>query len=119
MATWKVTVSGKGVRQASVEKLAEKMREQFGDGANVRVQDATPPASRADRFAEATGMIGEARSELESLRDELQEWYDNLPENFQNGSKGEELQEAIDALDNLVSEAENLEGSDVTFPAMY
>ena len=36
----------------------------------------------------------------EALKDELQEWYDNLPENFQNGSKGESLQEAIDALES-------------------
>ena len=35
------------------------------------------------------------------LRDELQEWYDNLPESFQSGSKGDQLQEAIDALDEV------------------
>jgi tetratricopeptide (TPR) repeat protein len=42
-------------------------------------------------------------SGLTDLRDELQDWYDNLHENFQNGQKGEELQEAIEYL----SEAEN------------
>lgn len=45
-------------------------------------------------------LIADAVSEFECLKDELQEWYDNLPESFQNGSKGEQLQEAINALEN-------------------
>lgn len=48
---------------------------------------------------DTTAAIADAFSEIESLKDELQEWYDNLPENFQNGSKGEQLQEAIGALE--------------------
>lgn len=119
MATWQVTISGKGLRQASIEKLAEKMLEQFGEKASIRVQDATPPESRADRYAEATGKVGEARSELEALRDELQEWYDNLPENFQNGEKGEQLQESIDKLTEHCDALENIEGEEVSFPSMY
>lgn len=39
--------------------------------------------------------VGDAFANAEGLKDELQEWYDNLPESFQNGSKGETLQEAI------------------------
>lgn len=42
-----------------------------------------------------------AFGEIESLKEELQEWYDNLPESFQNGSKGEELQSAIDELEGI------------------
>ena len=48
-------------------------------------------------------VIEGAKGELESLRDELQEWYDNLPEQFQSGSKGDELQEAIDALESSLN----------------
>ena len=44
-----------------------------------------------------------ALSDIDDLRDELQEWYDNLPESFQNGSKGEQLQEAIDNLQDVDS----------------
>jgi hypothetical protein len=40
-------------------------------------------------------------SEMEGLRDELQDWYDNLSENFQNSSKGEALQEAIDSIESV------------------
>lgn len=45
--------------------------------------------------------VANGLSDLETLRDELQEWYDNLPESFQNGSKGDTLQEAIDALSEV------------------
>lgn len=44
--------------------------------------------------------LDNGKSELTALCEELQEWYDNLPENFQNGTKGDQLQTAIDALSN-------------------
>lgn len=50
----------------------------------------------------AADTIEGGKSEVECLKEELEGWYDNLPENFQNGMKGDELQEAIDALDTLV-----------------
>lgn len=45
-----------------------------------------------------------AFGEMESIKDELEEWYGNLPENFQNGEKGEAIQEAISAIDGAPSE---------------
>lgn len=45
--------------------------------------------------------INDAFSEVESLRDELQDWYDNLPDSFRDGEKGDELQEAISALESV------------------
>ncbi len=53
--------------------------------------------------------IDTARSGFEELRDEYQDWYDNLPESFQNGSKGEELQSAIDQLEQAINEAEGID----------
>lgn len=46
-------------------------------------------------------LVEEAKSDLEGLKDELQDWYDNLPEGFQNGGKGDLLNEAINTLDSL------------------
>lgn len=43
---------------------------------------------------------------LEQVRDEYQEGFDNLPENFQYGSAGEQIQEAIDAIEELINELE-------------
>lgn len=53
--------------------------------------------------------LSEAFGEFESLRDELQEWYDNLPESFQNGSKGDALQEAVSQLEDLSEPSINSE----------
>jgi len=44
--------------------------------------------------------VSTAFCQIEELKDEIQSWYDNLPENFQNGDKGSQLQEAIDALES-------------------
>lgn len=46
-------------------------------------------------------VISEAYNEFSALRDELHDWYDNLPESFQNGDKGNEIQEAIDQLESF------------------
>jgi hypothetical protein len=43
--------------------------------------------------------VSDAFSGMSDLKDELENWYDNLHENFQNGSKGEELQEAMGCID--------------------
>lgn len=54
---------------------------------------------RRKRLAEAFEKIGEAKEILESVKDEEQEAYENLPENFQNGERGEEMQNYIDMID--------------------
>jgi hypothetical protein len=45
--------------------------------------------------------VSVAFSTFTELQDEMQQWYDNMPENFQGGSKGEEVQEAADTLANI------------------
>ena len=118
MAVWKITISGKGVRQATVDKLAETYREKFGEDVSISVVDASPPESRAERFSDAMSSVSDARSQCEELRDEMQDWYDSIPENLQSGSKAEEVQETIDNLENVIGELEDIEGSDVSFPSM-
>jgi hypothetical protein len=121
MARLQIIVSGKGLRRESVHKLVEAALVAKYDTENVSVSttDATIPGSRAERFAAAIGDVGGAKNEMESLRDELQGWLDNLPESFQQGNKGDELQSAIDELEDIVSTLEDVEGRDVAFPGMY
>jgi hypothetical protein len=49
--------------------------------------------------------------ELEEIRDQEQEKYDNMPEGFQQGDTGVLLEERVAAVDEWVSELEN-----ITFP---
>lgn len=47
--------------------------------------------------------IRSAYADLEMVKDEEQEAYDNLPESLQWGERGDMMQEAIDALDDILS----------------
>lgn len=53
------------------------------------------------RTSTLAAAVADALESLHGLGEELQEWYDNMPENFQNGSKGEEVSEAADAIEQL------------------
>ena len=79
-------------------------------------------ASRASRFEDGvTSVLSSAKEEAENLKGELQEWLDNMPENLQQSAKAEELQEAIDAIDSVISSIEEAESNcgDVSFPGMF
>jgi len=73
--------------------------------------------TRADRLAAAQADIGSARADFEELRDELQSWLDNMPENLQASSKAEELQTAIDELEEGISWLHDAENLSVSFPS--
>lgn len=119
MARWKIEVSGKGIRKASIDKLVADIKKQYGDEVNVTVSDNTPPASRADRFSEAVDFAEQAKGIGEELKDELQEWFDNLPQNFQDGDKGQQLQAAIDELETFCDQMDQGASASVDFPGMY
>ena len=46
---------------------------------------------------------------LESVRDEEQEALDNMPESLQDGEKGQQMQEYIDTMADVLDELENLD----------
>ena len=75
--------------------------------------------SRAARYQEALELIGRGRDQIEELRDELQDWLDGMPENLQESSKAEQLQEAIDELDTMAENAIEIEETAVEFPGMF
>lgn len=63
--------------------------------------------------------VGEAFSEYESLCGELQDWYDNLPESFQNGDRGERLQDATNTLENVLGDTPDVPESLREVPVYY
>ena len=106
--------------------------------------------SRAKRFAKAIESVTyheessvedlhsnceSAKADVEELKEELENWKENLPENLQQGSKADSLDEAIseleqciDNLDNAIAtddkeEIENYieeaQGSSPDFPSMF
>ena len=88
-------------------------------GINATVEKIVHARSRADQLNEAAHQVDDAKQTVEELRDELQEWHDSMPENFQQGEKGEDLESAISALDELAGELENISFDNVQFPGMY
>lgn len=119
MAQYQITVASKGLRKASVEKLLNKFKEVLGNDVVFGVTEDNPPNSRADQFDLARTMVEDAKGTAEELRDSLQDWYDNLPEQFQSGDKGDQLESAIQSLDEFCNACENALGVDVEFPGMY
>jgi len=63
---------------------------------------------RRQELAEVLDTLDEAISQVEDVRDEEQEAYDNLPENFQESSRGEGMQEAIDSMDAIIRAIEDV-----------
>jgi len=101
-----------------IDQIKKKMAEVFPD-AKVLVEKQNMHPSRADRLAEAEGDFDNAKGTVEELKDEMQEWFDSIPENLQNGSKAEEVQTAIDALDEIYSNLEGCDFSSIDFPGLY
>jgi uncharacterized ParB-like nuclease family protein len=75
--------------------------------------------SRAARFAEAQGMISDAKGQVEELHGELENWLEGMPENLKGGQKAEAIESAIGELETMIASLEEAEGTDVEFPGMY
>lgn len=61
---------------------------------------------RRTRLSEISDKIAEIISDLEEIRDEEETAFENLPESLQESVRGQELQEAIDGMNDML---ENLE----------
>ena len=91
-------------------KLDQQPREKRGAVRRYKVIEELPTAEqyrelRAKRFTTTLGeLLEDAYSQAETVGEELREWYDNLPEAFQEGDKGERLNEAADVIENAVCE---------------
>ncbi len=106
------------VADVRIDVIKKKMAEVFPDNHCV-VEKQKQNQSRADRLGEAEGNFDDAKNVLEELKGEMEEWYDSIPENLQTGSKAEEVQAAVDALDEIISNMEQVEFGSVEFPAMF
>lgn len=115
MARYKITGEVEGKSGANVKASLRKGL--YADA--LSVVKINPATSRAARLSAAESDFDDAKSEVEALRDEMQEWYDNMPENLQGGAKGEEVQAAVDALEDIVNNIDGIDFSGVDFPGMF
>lgn len=113
MAKYKVTIFVEAARITTIQKEAEA-----AFGKEIRVEKVDLSRSRADRLSDVENQVQDCCSDVEELRNELQEWFDNLPEQFQSGDKGSELEEAIQALDEIKDNLDGVDFSSVSFPSM-
>lgn len=56
-----------------------------------------------------TELLNQASAALTTRRDEMQEYFDERSESWQEGEKGAEFQERIDALDSILEELADLD----------
>lgn len=113
-----ISINKKGLRADTIHKIVEEAVKAKYPDAHVTTTRKEPAESRADRLGEAESEFDNAKSTVEELRDEMQEWYDNMPENFQSGSKGDDVQSAVEALEEIISNLEQVDFSSVDFPSM-
>lgn len=114
-----ITINQKGARLDAIETLIENnVRSKYPE-ARISIERKEPAQSRNDRFDEAQSLVSDAKSCAEELRDELQDWLNNLPENLQQGSKADEIQQAIDELESFIDALDNAESASPEFPGMY
>lgn len=54
------------------------------------------------QMEEAAALLTAAKEAIESIKEEEEEAYDNLPDSFQEGAQGDQMQENIDAMDEVI-----------------
>lgn len=57
-----------------------------------------------DKIGSIQQMIIEISEELEQIRDDEQEAFDNMPEGIQESARGEKMQNAIEIIEDVMSE---------------
>jgi hypothetical protein len=63
---------------------------------------------RREQLKEVIKTIEMARDMVESVRDEESDAWESMPENLQDSTRGSEMQDNIDALDEILSDIEDV-----------
>lgn len=63
---------------------------------------------RRARLAEVDDLLMEAVDDITEIVEDEQDAFDNLPEGLQCSSRGETMEEAIDEMNNIISDIENV-----------
>jgi hypothetical protein len=115
MPKYKIVINVDGTR---IDQVRKQVLAAFGQDISTQVAKIETQPSRADRLSDAEGWVADAKNVVEELKGEMEEWRDNMPESLQSGSKADEISEAIDALETIEGELDNIDFSAVSFPSM-
>jgi hypothetical protein len=118
MARYKISAT---VEDTNINIVKAKLLEVFKNlpEAGIHAEKIETKVSRADRLGEAEKDWDNAKSIVQELHDEMEEWHDNMPENLKDGDKGQEVEAAKDALQEILDSLEQADFSGVSFPGMY
>ena len=110
-----LTVTG-----SKLESMLKKAKEAFGE-ALLKVEKFSRTTSRADQLANAIERVRDAKDDIESLKSEIESWHENLPDSFRDGEKGSQLEECMEALEQVINSLDDAESNadSVDFPGMY
>lgn len=64
---------------------------------------------RRNRLGKAFNLIIEAEEILEEVKQEEDEARENLPDNFRDGDRGQQMQDAIDMIDEAIGYCQDAE----------
>ncbi len=64
---------------------------------------------RRNRLGKAFDLIAEAEQILEEVKQEEDEARENLPDNFRDGDRGQQMQDAIDMIDEVIGYCQDAE----------
>lgn len=64
---------------------------------------------RRERLSEAFDLITQAEEICEEVKQEEDEARENLPDNFRDGQRGKEMQNAIDMIDEVIGYCQDAE----------
>ena len=76
--------------------------------------------SRATRLSNAMDLTTNI-DEVNNIKEELEQWLDNMPENLQASMKAGQLEEAIQNLEEIADQLEEIQEMqhNVEFPGMF
>ena len=120
-----MTVSKKGLNASRVGKAIREAIDNVdspvlsGNVSSLSCNAINTKPSRAERLSDACSMAEEAKNIVEELAGEMRDWKDNLPESLQDSEKGDSLEEAASALEELHDNLDACDFESVEFPGMY
>ena len=105
------------VDSTRIDMVKKQCLQAFGKDVTAQVAKVDVQ-SRADRLTEAGDWVADAKQVVDDLRGEMQDWRDNMPESLQQGSKADEIDEAISQLEEIHSSLDSVDFDNVSFPGM-